>query len=36
LIDDVPTCADLIARMVSEAQSIVNQRLQSAVSPERA
>ena len=36
LIDDVPNCADLIARIVSEAQSIVNQRLQSAMSPGRA
>lgn len=35
LIDDVPTCADLIARIVSDVQSIVNQRLQLAVSVER-
>jgi nitronate monooxygenase len=31
LIDDIPTCAELIARMVSEAQLIVSQRLQQAM-----
>lgn len=31
LIDDVPTCAELMARIVREAESIVNQRLRGAV-----
>jgi NADH:quinone reductase (non-electrogenic) len=31
LIDDVPTCADLIARIVAHAKAIVSQRLQPAM-----
>ena len=31
LIDDVPTCADLMQRIVSEAKAIISQRLQSAI-----
>jgi NAD(P)H-dependent flavin oxidoreductase YrpB (nitropropane dioxygenase family) len=31
LIHDVPTCADLMTRIVSEAKAIVNQRLHSAM-----
>jgi hypothetical protein len=30
LIDDVPTCAELIARIVSEARSLVDTRLRAA------
>jgi NADH:quinone reductase (non-electrogenic) len=31
LIDDVPTCAELVARIVAEARSLVNSRLRDAV-----
>jgi NAD(P)H-dependent flavin oxidoreductase YrpB (nitropropane dioxygenase family) len=31
LIDDVPTCAELLARIVAEARSLVNSRLRDAV-----
>jgi hypothetical protein len=30
LIDDVPTCAELIARIVSDARSLVGTRLPAA------
>ncbi|MFL2874582.1 MAG: NAD(P)H-dependent flavin oxidoreductase [Pseudohongiellaceae bacterium] len=32
LIDDIPTCRELIARIVSEAEEIINERLVKAVS----
>jgi len=32
LIDDIPTCAELMERMVAEAEGIINQRLPSMVS----
>tara|TARA_A100001015_G_scaffold70886_1_gene78545 strand:+ start:5843 stop:6817 length:975 start_codon:yes stop_codon:yes gene_type:complete len=32
LIDDIPTCHELIARIVSEAEEIINERLVKAVS----
>ena len=32
LIDDIPTCRELITRIVSEAEEIINERLVKAVS----
>jgi nitronate monooxygenase len=32
LIDDVPTCDELISRIVREAEEIINERLGSTVS----
>lgn len=35
LINDIPTCKDLVERMVGEAESAITQRLQSMVIPSR-
>lgn len=35
LIDDIPTCKDLVARMVSDAEVAITKRLQSMVIPAR-
>jgi nitronate monooxygenase len=34
LIDDIPTCAQLIARIVAEARALVGGRLRAAVEPD--
>jgi len=31
LIDDVPTCAELVEGMVAEAEAVINQRLAGMV-----
>ncbi len=31
LIDDIPSCQELIARIISEAESVISQRLQAIV-----